>query len=64
MSQKESTISKKNYFTAEELGIQLGVSKCKAYLIIRDLNKELQAKGFLTIRGKIPIKYFKERFGL
>ncbi len=40
----------------------LGVGENRAYSIIRQLNKELAKKGFLTIRGKIPRKYLEERF--
>lgn len=39
-----------------------GTSEAYAYKLIRKLNKELNAKGFLTIRGKVPEKYFLERF--
>lgn len=33
-----------------------------AYRLIRMLNSELEEKGFLTISGKVPEKYFRERF--
>ncbi len=32
-----------------------------AYKIIRTLNKELKAKGYVTISGRVPVKYLKER---
>lgn len=40
----------------------LGVSKGKSYKILREMNKELANKGFLTIAGKIPVEYFKEKW--
>ena len=40
----------------------LGVGTSKAQKIIRQLNEELEKKGYLTIRGKIPRRYFEERF--
>lgn len=40
----------------------LGIGKSNAYAIIKQLNEELDKKGFLTVRGKVPRKYFKERF--
>ena len=40
----------------------LGVKECKAYEIIRKLNSELEKKNYITIRGKVPIAYFRERF--
>ena len=36
-------------------------AKGKSYAIIRDLNKELEQKGFITISGKVPRKYLEER---
>ena len=39
----------------------LGVSQAYAYKLIRQLNEELQDKGFVTIRGRVSRKYFEER---
>lgn len=54
--------SKKIYVTAEEAAVMLGVSTGYAYKIIRGLNKELKAKVYRTICGKVPTKYFEEKF--
>ena len=35
----------------------------KAYQIIAELNRELEKKGFLFIRGRISRRYFEERYG-
>ena len=50
-----------SYLTSKDIAEVLKVSEQKAYAIIRELNKELKAKGFLIIRGRPPTKYFKER---
>jgi len=52
----------KMYVTAEEVAELLGVSRGYAYKVIRGLNDELEAKGFRVISGKIPSKYFQEKF--
>lgn len=39
----------------------LGIGKTKAYAIISAYNQELRAKGFLTIRGRCPRKYFEQK---
>ena len=52
----------KMYLTAEEISEILGVSKGFAYRLIRNLNAELKAKGFIVVAGKLPTKYFKEKF--
>lgn len=41
------------FITAMEVKEMLGISKSHAYKIVRDLNKELKAKGCLTIAGKV-----------
>ena len=47
----------KQYITAEELQTIMGISRGKAYEIIRSCNQELKAQGFITIAGKLPIAY-------
>lgn len=50
---------------AEEVAEALGVSKNKAYEVMRQLNEELEKKGFITFTGKVSKKYFYERvYGL
>ena len=40
----------------------LEVKQTSAYEIIGNLNKELEEQGYLTLRGKVPTKYFVKRF--
>ena len=49
------------FIRAEEVAAELDVSKPYAYKLIRQLNEELKAKGFLTISGRINREYFNER---
>ncbi len=49
------------YYTAKDVQEMTGVSRGKAYKIIRMLNEELEQKGFIVIAGKIPKKFFNER---
>jgi hypothetical protein len=50
------------FIRAEEVAAELDVSKPYAYKLIRQLNEELKAKGFLTIAGRVNRQYFNERF--
>lgn len=52
----------KIYFDAEDISELLGVSKSKAYRIIRTMNVELSEEGYLVLAGKIPKKFFAERY--
>lgn len=49
------------FLTAAEVATVMGVSRSTAYRLIKSLNDELNAKGYLTIGGKISKKYFAER---
>ncbi len=41
---------------------ELGVSKSKAYQILRELNKSLEADGYTALAGKIPRPYWETKF--
>lgn len=44
-----------------------GIMECSegfAYKLIRQLNQELQNKGYITRAGRVPRKYFFERTGI
>lgn len=49
------------FYTAEEVAKLLRTSKSKAYQIIRELNQELEAKGYIIVKGRISKQYFLER---
>ena len=47
--------------TAQEVAEVLGIGESKSYQIIRQLNAELEAKGYITVRGRISRAYFNEK---
>ena len=49
------------FIRADDVAQELNVSKSYAYKLIRKLNEELKAKGFITISGRINRQYFYER---
>ncbi len=51
-----------NLLNAKAVSEKLDVNIKKAYEIIKQLNKELEQKGFLTIPHRVPEKYLIERF--
>lgn len=53
-----------SYLAVEDVMELLDIRKSKAYSIIKDLNVELETKGFMTIPGRVPKKYLLERFKL
>lgn len=56
-------MEKTNYMmTVDDVAQELGVSKQKGYRIIRQLNEELVAAGYMTVQAKVPCTYWSERF--
>ena len=51
----------RKFIRADEVAKELDVSVPYAYKIIRQLNDELKAKGFITIAGRVNRQYFNER---
>lgn len=52
----------KQVYNVDDIQALLGVSVSKAYQYIRVMNEELEEKGFLVVRGKVPRAYVEERF--
>ena len=47
-----------------EVAQLLDVKPSRAYSIIKQLNNELTAQGYMTLSGRIERSYLIERFGL
>lgn len=54
-------MTKHVFMNADEVAQYLNISKPFAYKIIKQLNKELEARGYIIIAGKINRKFFEER---
>ena len=55
----------KRFLTAQDVMEMLGVSLSYSYKLIRRLNSELEADGFVTIKGRVSTQYFMKRiYGL
>lgn len=52
----------KQFITADELREMLGISRGKAYDIIRKCNQELKDQGFITVAGKLPRAYLAKKY--
>lgn len=59
---KGEDLLKNNLFvTANEVLEELGILKPFAYKLVRQMNEELAAKGFITIAGRVSRKYYEEK---
>ena len=52
---------KKNFLTAADVSEYMNISIPMAYKIIRKLNDELMANGYITVSGKINRLYFENK---
>jgi len=59
---KENTMENKVYYSASDIAKMLGCSISHAYKLVRIMNKQLAADGYLVLAGKVPIRYFEERW--
>lgn len=49
------------FLRAEEVAQELGISLSCAYKLIKQLNVELEGRGFITINGRVSRQYFMEK---
>ena len=49
------------FYTVLDVAQLLGISKSKAYQIIRNLSAQLKKDGYITVAGKISKNYFNEK---
>lgn len=54
-------MDKKNFLTASDVAEYMGISIPMAYKIIRRLNDELKANGYITVAGKVSRNYFEAK---
>ncbi len=50
------------FYNADDISVILTVSRPTAYRIIKRLNDELKQMGFIVVSGRVPKKYFSEKF--
>lgn len=51
----------KRFLNASDVASFMGISVPMAYKIIRCLNDELSAQGFITVAGKVSRCYFEQK---
>ena len=54
-------MERKHFLNAYDVSKLMDVSVAKAYKIIRQLNDELSASGYITVSGKISAAYFEKK---
>lgn len=54
-------MKEKRYLKAEDVALYMDVSIPMAYKIIRKLNNELVAQGYLVVAGRVNRAYFEKK---
>lgn len=49
------------FISADQVSKIMGIGRSRAYEIVRQMNKELKAQGYITVSGKCPMAYFKQK---
>lgn len=52
------------YYKAQDVMALLECSSSFAYKIIKQLNEELKAEGYITVPGKVPKAYLEKKLCL
>jgi hypothetical protein len=50
------------FVRADEIAKDLDVSIAHAYRLMREMNAELKAKGFMTVAGRVSRQFYEEKF--
>lgn len=61
MQNVQYKINSQRFYVAEDVAKIMGISKSKAYKIIRELNDELSKQGKIVVSGKVSRRYFDEK---
>ena len=54
-------ISNQHMMCVEDVANELGCSKSYAYKIVKMMNKELSAQGYITMAGKVPRAFWEKK---
>jgi len=55
-------MSKNLFIKVDEMVRELQISRPYAYKLMREMNEELEKKGYMTISGRVSRQYFEEKF--
>ncbi len=53
-----------SFLTASEIAKVLQCSTARGYKTVRELNEELEAQGYKTMKGRTNRIFFEQRFGI
>jgi hypothetical protein len=51
----------KKFLTVDEVAKEMSISKSYAYKIVKELNKEMNQMGYVTVAGRVNANYFNKK---
>ena len=51
----------KKFLTVDEVAKEMSISKSYAYKIVKELNKEMNQMGYVTVAGRVNTNYFNKK---
>ena len=61
MASKKADVQEPKFLRVGEVADLLDCSESHAYKVMATLNKELEAKGKITVKGRVSRRYLMER---
>ena len=58
----DTASEKKRFLRVQDIAQELSVSTSHAYKIIKALNQEMEAKGFMVVSGRVNRSFFEKKF--
>ena len=56
-----TTMENKRFLDVNDVAEYMNISTSKAYKVMRSLNDELKASGYIVVAGKVSRAYFEEK---
>lgn len=57
----DEVYDEQEFYDSQDVADALGVSKSYAYKLVRQLNDEMEALGYITVRGRVDANYFRKK---
>ncbi|MDD2979824.1 MAG: helix-turn-helix domain-containing protein [Hespellia sp.] len=54
-------MEQKTFMSVQDVADEIGVSKSYAYKIVKQMNKELQKMGYITVSSRVNTEFFKKK---
>lgn len=64
MATRPKDVTTRRVYRVEDIAKIMACSKSKAYKLMEAINAKLEAKGFLTVSGRVPSCFADEVLGL